>query len=268
MYKFTQVYLEYFEERLPFFSFTLPILLMLYPFILSLVPLYLLPKYYPLHLLYLFFMVSNLRLLRDIVEKRVDQRALGIFKKLYFANSIGLLVFCALFGHLERGQIISSFIVNWRSFFFFFSSFSILIIFWLWYFILRGLVKRGAFRELLPHIKYPLFLIPPLLLNIHESQIHLIVLYMSVLLLHSFIFEVLKNKDLRGPYLARILIFLYTAVTIIASYFSVFQPIFSSVFAFVGLIYLYKGEKLNQNLIFGPTLLLGWGILFLNLFSN
>lgn len=263
--KLNQVFASYFEKRFPFFKFTLPVLLMIYPLILVLVPLYMMPKYYPLHLLYLFLIVSNLRLLRDIVEKRIEPHLESDFKKMYAWSTVAIIIFSAIFNNLERGMAITSFHLNWRSFFFFFSSVSILIFSWSWYFGFRDLFKSELVKKLIPHFKYPLFLVPPLMLHIHESQLLLLTLFMLVLLFHAFSFELCKSTKKNSQMALKIFLGLYTLVLTSASYLGNGSLIFSGLLFFIGIVYFLKAKVLNQNFIFGPTILFGWGNLILNL---
>lgn len=250
--------LGYFERRFPFFEFTLPVLLLLYPFIPTLVPLYMLPIYYGLHFFYLFLMVFNLKLLQDLAEKKVVHQG---FKHVYSASTIVLLVFCLAFNFLERSEVMTGLSLNWRGFFFFLSCLSVLSLSWLWYGLLRPQLRPSYWTELLPQVKYPLILLPPLFLKVHSSQWMVIGLHTAVLLLHAICFEVLNNEHLKKTAVRPLLIGYSLAISL-GSFWITGELVFALVISFLCAFLIWKGKNLNEKVLFPPTIMYGWGVLF------
>lgn len=231
------------------------------------VPLYFLPKYYGLLVTYLFLIIFNLRLYRDLMESRVTKTS---FYYLYLIETVLLFSFSFLFHFLEMGRsfsiIGSGVTLNWRSFFFFLSTFSMVSVCWLWYSIIRPLFKRSYFTELAPMIKYPLLLIPPVLLKIHESQIEILLFYGAVILLHAITFELLNNDFLRKSRFhnrsIQVSILIYTLLIGPGFYFYHEDLTISLVLSIVGLVYLIKAQKLDARALFITTISFNWAALF------
>jgi hypothetical protein len=267
LFKFQYDFIRYFDERFPFFGFTLPLLVLIFPIIPNMVPLYLLPKYYGLLVSYLFLIIFNLRLYRDIKESRVAGPSFGY---LYFLETGLLLSFSFLFHFLEMGRslsiINSGLTFNWRSFFFFLSTFSIVSIAGLWYSVLRPLFKKSFFTELVPMIKYPLILVPPVLLKIHESQLEQLLFYGAVLLLHAISFELLNNDFLKSLRLHRrsvqLSIIIYTLLIGPGFYFYHHDLIISLTLSIMGLSYIFLAQKLDARALFITTIIFNWAALF------
>jgi hypothetical protein len=264
---FRHDFIKYFDERFPFFGFSLPLLVLIFPIIPNMVPLYFLPKYYGLIVTYLFLIIFNLRLYRDLMEKRVTERS---FYFLYLASCLTLFTFSILFHFLEMGRSLSllnsGLNLNWRSFFFFLSTFSLVSISWLWYSVLRPSLKRSYFTELAPMIKYPLILIPPVLLKVHESQIELLLYYSGVIFFHAVCFELLHNDFLKKASshnrCVQGSLFIYTFLIGPGFYFYHDDFIIASVLTMIGLVYTFKAQGLNPKALFITTIVFNWAALF------
>ncbi len=267
MFDFRRDFIKYFDERFPFFGFSLPLLVLIFPIIPNMVPLYFLPKYYGLIVTYLFLIIFNLRLYRDLMEKRVTKRS---FYFLYLAATITLFSFSFLFHFLEMGRSLSligsGLNLNWRSFFFFLSTFSLVSVCWLWYAVIRPLFNRSYITELLPMIKYPLLLIPPVLLKIHESQVETLLYYSTVIFLHAICFELINNEFLKkAAFRLRSLqgsLLLYTFLIGPGFYFYHDDLVIASVLTVIGLVYAFKAKTLSPKALFITTIAFNWSALF------
>lgn len=267
MFQFRHDLIKYFDERFSFFGFSLPLLALIFPIIPNMIPLYSLPRFYGLIVTYLFLIIFNLRLYRDLMEKRVTKKS---FYYLYLAETIVLFSFTFLFHFAEVGRPFSItdsvYIIKWRSFFFFLSSLSLVSLCWLWYSVIRPLVKRSYFTELAPMIKYPLFLIPPLLFKIHESQLETLLYYAAVILAHALSFELLSNDFLKKmPSYKKVGQLLLTVYLLLIGpgFYLYHEEVFISLFlTLIGLGFLYKGSKLDPRALFVSTILFNWLALF------
>lgn len=268
MFQFRHDFIKYFDERFSFFGFSLPLLILIFPIIPNLVPLYFLPNYYGLIVSYLFLIIFNLRLYRDIMEKRVTKVS---FSYLYLMQTLVLFSFSFLFHFLEMQRYLpfsaAALKLNWRSFFFFLSTLSIVSMSWFWYGVLRPLIKRSYLTELIPMIKYPLFLIPPVLLRVHKSQIEELVFYALVIFIHAVCFELLKNDFLKKLPLhlnvSRGFLLVYSFLIGPGFYFFHHDLILSSVLGTFGLIFMYKARNLEPRLLFLTTIVFNWAALFI-----
>lgn len=261
--RFSHVFLKYFENRLSFFKFSLPMLMLIYPFVPSLVPLYFLPKYLPLHLIYIFLIVSNLRILKDLFDRQMAPEFKTTLKQIYLLSTVLLLGHSFMFSYLERGHFISSLSVDWRSIFYLLSTFSILSIWWIWYFLLRDMIKCQLLKSLIPCFKYPLFLVPPLMLNLHSGQIPLTLTFMGILLCHALVFECL-SKDMSAPsWLIRLFVFCLVLLSAWAWWLMETGILPLAVLFLLGAIFIIFVKKLRPEHTFVISLIAGWGSLIL-----
>ncbi|MBK22553.1 MAG: hypothetical protein CME70_00995 [Halobacteriovorax sp.] len=265
MSEFGRYFLDYFEKRFPFFDFTLPLILLLYPIIPSLVPLYFLPKYYGLHFLYLFLMLFNLRLHRDFSEGL----HIKSFKK-YFIGLIGLsaillLLFSVLFTYLERGQFDADIRFNWRSFFFFLSSASLLVFNALWYFIGSKMITKPLVSFSIASLRFPLLLVPPLFLNLHESQTAAVLLLLGFVFFHCLAFELYKEKNTVVAYVRYFFVMLYGCMMGLCALEAELGYLFLGLVLLgtIGLIIFDK--KMDQRILFGPSIIFSWSYLALTI---
>jgi len=263
--EFGRYFLNYFEKRFPFFEFTLPMILLLYPIIPSLVPLYFLPKYYGLHFLYLFLMLFNLRIQRDYSEGihiKAFKKEFLVFMALFATL---LLIFSILFTYLERGQFDTDIRFNWRSFFFFLSTASLLVFNSLWYFIGSKLVKGSLPCNLIASLRYPLLLIPPLFLNLHESQTFEVIGLLGFVFLHCLVFELYKKKETVSRYLRNFIVALYALVMLFCAMESELGHLFMILVSIAAGALVIFDRKIDQRFVFGPSLIFSWGYLALTI---
>lgn len=266
--RFRSDFIKYFDERFPFFGFSLPILILIYPIIPTLVPLYLLPKYYGLIAAYLFLIIFNLRFYRDLMESRIEG---SNFNRFYIFETILLFSYSFLFHFLEMGRpihtIFSGVSFNWRSFFFFLSTLSIVSFSWLWYGVLRPLMKRSWLTELLPMVKYPLFLIPPVLFKIHESQTEDLLFYSSILFSHALCFELLNNQYLKEKKhykkVVQFSLVLYGVLIGPGFYFYHEEVWVSLILGLLSGAYIFKAPSLDARALFITTIIFNWATLFI-----
>ncbi len=258
MIDFGRYFLNYFDKRFPFFGFTLPLILLLYPLIPALVPLYLLPRYYGLHFLYLFLMLFNLRIQRDYAEKKHINSFNKGFMSLLVLASFSLMLFSIIFPYLEKGHFYTDVKFNWRSFFFFLSCSSLLILNSLWYFIGSKLIKSSLTSYIIASLRYPLIIIPPVFLNLHASQIKETISLFFFIFIHSLLFEVFKDKSSTTKVVRQLLCLIYGALMLSSALIANLNLLFIGVCLGLVLLVAIFEDKLDQRSIFGPSIFFVW----------